>query len=205
MRKIIVSTAAAASILGATAGLTLAPGIAGAQDGTETVEPTVRESSVAEVLDGLVDDGTLTAEQRDAVADALAAARADRVGHRFGDRGGHRFGHLGGEVLEGLGLDAETVRDGIADGLTLGEIADANGSSAEALAEALVEQFESRLDAAVDAGRLDADDAEERRAEIEERVDDLVAGEIELGRRGFRGGFDRGGRFGPPAADDLES
>lgn len=201
MRKIIASTTIAASMLGAGFGaVALGPALAGAQDAdapqTETVE---RGSRLAEVLDGLVDDGTLTEAQRDIVEARLREARAD---HRGGHAGpGRGFG--GGAVFEELGLDPEVVREGIAEGLSLGEIADANGSSAAALTEALIDQAETRLDEAVEAGRMDADRAAELRAEIEERVDDLVSGEAELGRRGVKGGFGGPRGFGGEAPEDL--
>jgi hypothetical protein len=196
MRKMIASTAAAASILGATAGLAFVPTIAGAQDVAPQVEETTGEAtSMTSVLDGLVEDGTLTQVQRDAVETALSDARPD--GFRHGSRGHHRGGAgFKPEVLEELGLDAQTVREGLIAGSTLGEIAEANGSSVEALTDALIEGFEERLDAAVEAGRIDAETADEKRAEIETRVDDIVSGEAEFGRRGFGGR----GRFGGPDA-----
>ncbi len=205
MRKIIASTAAAASILGATAGLAFVPAIAGAQDDDPAQEETTTsnsgDSSLGAVLDGLVEDGTLTQAQRDTVEAALEEARP----HANRGRGHHRGGlGLNSEVLEELGLDRETVREGLMSGSSLGDIAEANGSSVEALTDALVESFEERLDAAVESGRIDAETADEKRAEIAERVEDVVSGEADFGRRGFGG---RGlGRFGPPAdSGDAEA
>ncbi|MEM7285621.1 MAG: hypothetical protein AAF480_04650 [Actinomycetota bacterium] len=191
MRKVIASTTIAASMLGAGFGAAaLGPAIAGAQDAdeAEVTDAPAPGSRLDEVLDGLVADGTLTQAQRDTVEERLREARPERHGHRGG------FGRLGGggEILEGLGLDSETVREGLADGLSLGEIADANGSSADALADALVEQAESRIDEAIEAGRIDDERAAELRTRIEERVDDIVSGEADFGRRGFKG------RFGGP-------
>ena len=191
MRKVIASTTIAASMLGAGFGaVALGPTLASAQDGGESpaTEGTEAPTRLGEVLDGLVDDGTLTQAQRDTVEERLLEARPERrAGHMRGGFG--RFG--GGEVLETLGLDAETVRDGLREGLSLGEIAAANGSSVEALTNALIAQAESRLDEAVESGRITQEQADERRVDLEERVDDIVSGEADLGRRGFKG------RFGP--------
>ena len=205
MRKVIASTTIAASMLGAGFGaVALGPAIAGAQDAEEApeVESSSAPSRLSEVLDGLVEDGTLTQAQRDTVEERLLEARPERRGGHF--RGG--FGRLGGggELLEELGLDAETIREGIAEGLSLGEIADANGSSAEALTDALVEQAESRLDDAVESGRITEERADELRADIEERVDDIVSGEADFGRRGFKGRFGGPRGFGGEApSEDL--
>ena len=189
MRKIIASTTIAASLIGGGAtAIVLAPGIAGAQDETEAAEAT----GLSEVLAELVTENTLTQAQADAVQDAIEQAAEDgRLGPR--GRGGKR-GHRGfGNVLEELDIDRDAVREGIQDGLTPGEIAEANGSSAEALTDALTDQMNERLDTAVENGRLDETEADEKRAEIAERVEDIVNGEIEFGRkghgpRGLRGG-----------------
>lgn len=196
MKKIIASTAIAASLLGGgAAAVVLAPGIAGAQ---EDVQESEADSGLAEVLDGLVTDGTLTVEQRDSVESALREARP-----QFGDRDGigrrgHGRGFAGGQVLGELGIDRDAVQEGLADGLTLGEIADANGSSAAALTDALVTQMSERLDNAVTNGRIDEATAAEKQAEIEQRVEDMVNGEFERPERG-----QHRGRFGGHGPDDL--
>lgn len=193
MRKFIASTTIAASIVGGgIAGLALTPTIAGAQDSTTEAEITESESGLSTVLGGLVTDGTLTQDQADAVESALQEAReAGVIGHRHPRA--HRFLHS--DVFSDLGLEPEDIRSGVADGLTLGEIADANGSSADALADALAQAMNDRLDAAVEAGRIDAEDAAERAEGIDEKADDIVNGEFP-GRRG------RGVR-GPAATEGL--
>lgn len=217
MRKIIASSTIAASVLGAGFGaVALGPGLAGAQDGPSTEYPAAETDTadasmgIAAVLADLVADGTLDQTQADAVETALrTAAQEGRLGpghgHRHGD--GHaRFGRAGA-TLEELGLDPEVVREGLQNGMTLGEIAEANGSSADAVAEAIVEHMQERLDAAVEAGRIDEATATERAEAIEERADAIVNGEIELGRKGRVGGRgfgagDRPGPFGGAGADE---
>jgi len=195
MKKIIASTTIAASLLGGgAAAIVMAPSIAGAQ---ETVQESQVGSALGEVLDGLVADGTLTQGQRDSVETALREARPN-VGHRDGaGRRGHRS--PAGQVFDDLGIDKETVRSGLAEGLTLGQIADANGSSAAALSDALITQMTERLNNAVANGRIDEGSAAEKQAEIEQRVDDMINGNFERPERG-----QRGGRFGGPQADNAE-
>lgn len=195
MRKTIASTAAAVAILAAAGGVAFAPAIAGAQDDT----PAVEQATISSVLDGLVTDGTLTQDERDAVETALRDAKP-----KFDRRGGpgRRHGRPGGaSILGELGIDRSNVRQGVADGLSLGEIADANDSSAQALEDALAERFNTKIDAAIEAGRIDAQTGEERRAEIETRIEDLVNGEVDVAKRGHRGFRGRSGP-GPDAADE---
>ncbi|MFV2040195.1 MAG: hypothetical protein ACC660_08120, partial [Acidimicrobiales bacterium] len=197
------STTIAAALLGCGAtAIALSPTAAVAQDQAEPAQP----GGLSEVLGGLVADGTLTQDQADAVVEAIDQARTEgRLGDR-GDAKGRRGprGARGGpiQVLGDLGVDADTVRQGLADGLTIGEIADANGSSAAAVADALVEQMTERLEAAVENGRIDEADAAEKATRFEEKVDDIVNGEFEFGkgRRGGRHGGERpgDGRFGDP-------
>ena len=193
MRKFIASTTIAASVVGGGfAGLALIPTIAGAQDSAET-ETGQPKSGFSSVLGNLVTNGTLTQDQADAVETALVEARQNGViGHRHPRA--HRF--FSSDVFANLGIEPEAIRAGRADGLTLGEIADANGSSAEALTAALAQAMTDRLDAAVEAGKVDADRAAERAERIHEKVDDIVTGEFP-GRRG------RGARGPAGAVEDL--
>ena len=153
---------------------------------------------IAQALEPLVEDGTLTQEQADAVGETLAA--------RHGEfRGRHGGGAHLEEVAEFLGLTAEEVRDALVAGSTLAEIAAENGSSGDALAAHLTEQARSqiderradmvaRLEQAVSDGDLDqarADEIlagfEERSAGMEQRITDLVNGELPAGPGGFGG------------------
>jgi len=198
MRKLIVSTTVAASLIGVGAGALIAgpgiagagPGIAGAQVSTEApeteteTEDQAKASSLGDVLAPLVEDGTITESQAVAVTEAIEAARAEHDqfrGGRFGFRG---FGKS--DVLSDLGIDAEALREGRSEGLTLGEIAEANGSSIDALTDALTTQVTEQLGAAVEAGRLSDERAAEIEASVPERVEALINGEAHA-ERGGRG------------------
>lgn len=195
---------AAGLVGGAAAGLVLGvPGVSGAADApavsvqqvddeSPTTESPTTESNIGveqgdrlrEVLESLVEDGTLTSDQADAVTehlvDAAPAARWNR--HRPG-----RHGHFVGPAVRGavsdavtelLGLDAETVRDELRGGMTLAELAEANGVSTETLVDTLVAEASERLDVAVENGRIDQERADEFEANLEERVTERVNGEF---------------------------
>jgi polyhydroxyalkanoate synthesis regulator phasin len=127
--------------------------------------PAAPYDRLAEVLAPLVEDGTITQTQADAVAEVLA----DRAGEFRGGRGAHFE-----EIAEFLGVTSEEIRDALIDGSTLGEIAEANGSSAAELITFMVEQASERLDEAVAEGRITEEEAAERLAEITERITEGV-------------------------------
>ncbi|BAN03935.1 hypothetical protein YM304_36210 [Ilumatobacter coccineus YM16-304] len=140
----------------------------------------VRGDRLRAQLDALVDEGTITAEQADAVAEHLVEQAADRLGER-GERGrrlrGQRIEWLRGQsevVTELLGVDAETLRTELADGATLADIAEENGVSTDELVDALVTQAMERVDAAVEAGRIDQDVVDERLDDLEARITERV-------------------------------
>ena len=161
---------AALVVGGVTAGSLLAPlGLASAQD-TET-DPTDSTDS------GSV-DGTTTDDD----------GQSDHQ-HRRG-----RFGAKGEVLEELLGLGAEEIRAGLADGRTLADLAEEQGVSAEDLTAALVAAAEEHLDAAVADGKLDADEAEARKADLEARIADLITRTApEPDQRGHRRGLGRTG------------
>ena len=142
------------------------------------------------VLQPLVDDGTIDAAQADAVTEQLMENRGDR-GDRSDrsdrdDRGDRGKGKSGGQgkfggsdvVAELLGIDAATLRAELKAGSTLAEVATAQGVSVDALVDAIVSQMQERVDAAVEAGKITADEAAEKLAEAEERITAKVNGQI---------------------------
>ena len=193
MKKSIAATAIAATTLGGVAtGATLfTPVVAGAQDAT-TEEAVPVASHISDALQGLVDDGTLTESQRDAVVGALREHRAENgVPHR------HRGPRAGaGVVADVLGLEGREIREALQDGQSLADLAAEQGVSTDDLVDAIVEQVEERVDDALESGRIDDEKAAEILAEAAERAEAMVSGEFEPGDGLGRGGPGRG--FGGP-------
>jgi hypothetical protein len=138
-----------------------------------------------ETLQQLVDDGTITAEQADAVTAHLVENRPERGEGGFGGRhGGHggpggMFGRggpgMGSEALtELLGLTTEEIHTQLHDGATLAEIATAQGVEVQAVVDALIAELDTRLDEAVADGRIDQAEADEKLAEAETKITDRV-------------------------------
>lgn len=222
---------AVAGVVGLSAlagGVVLGPTLAGAQAETpapsqspgtsaapETSEERTAERStrIREELQALVDAGTISAEQADEVAAHLAAQLPQRGP---GGRGGHGGVRLGLETAAGaLGVTEDELRTALADGQSLADVAEAQGVEVDALVSALVTEAQERLAAAVEEGRLTQEQADERAAELQERVTALVerAGQ---GRHGPHNrddradgsdddGADGSGDDGPDDSDDTES
>jgi len=202
MNKKTLTTAAATTLGGALVGATLlAPGFAGAQDDVDTpdpVEETARPEAgerIGEALQGLVDDGTITQAQLDAVVDTLIEARPER-----GDRGprGHKGGLASADLAGILGLEQSELREAVSGGQSLADVAAAQGVDTQDLIDAIVDSAEERVNGGLESGRIDQAKADEILAGAEERAEDIVNGEFE-GPRGPRGGF--GGGAPTPEAD----
>ena len=190
MKKVLAATMVAAMLItgAAVASAQEAP----ADDGTVTETVT----TVADVIQGLVDDGTLTQEQADAVTAALQEHRANRPG-----KGG---AHLT-EIAEVLGLTVDELKTQLQEGATLAEVA---GDQVDEVAQLITDHMNERIDQALEDGRITEEEAAEKRAEIEEKVSDILNGEADFGRRGHgrRGpGGPRGGGPGFGADDAPEA
>lgn len=124
-------------------------------------------------LQALVDDGTLTSEQADAVTEHLTAQLPDRGFHR-----GHRRPGMDGDVVAGLlGIETDELRSALRDGQSIAELAEANAVDPQVVIDALVDQAQSHLDLAVENGRLTDEEAAEKASVLEERITSRVNGE----------------------------
>lgn len=209
MQKKFLATAAVASTLGgAVAGATLlAPGFAGAQEDTNAPAPAeemVRPEPGARItaaLQGLVDDGTLTDAQVEAVVNALSEARGELGEGRGGPRGHDRGFGGGGDLAEILGLEQDALREAVMGGQSLADIAAEQGVDTQDLVDAIVSATEERVNGALESGRIDQEKADEIIGGAEDRAEAMLNGEFE-GPRGPRG---PGGHNGPDAGPDTDA
>ena len=183
-RSVAITAIAASTLGGVAAGAALfTPVIAGAQDDAVEAEQAAPERSerISEALQVLVDDGTLTEAQRDAVVETLQNARPDRG--EFRERLGQRGPRGAGEIAEILGLEGSEMREALRNGSSIAELAEAQGVDTADIVDAIVARAEERLDAAVENGRIDDTQAAEMLTQAAERAEGLVNGEIEFGGR----------------------
>lgn len=134
-----------------------------------------------ETLQPLVDDGTITAEQADAVTAQLVESRPERGEGEGHGPGGHRgrlgmfAAGVGSEALTDLlGLDAQELRQQLRDGATLAEIATAQGVEVQAVVDELVAELDERLTNAVENGRIDQTEADQKLADATAKITDMV-------------------------------
>ncbi|NNH23878.1 hypothetical protein HLB09_12415, partial [Pseudokineococcus marinus] len=133
---------------------------------------------ITEALAGLVSDGTLTQDQADEVASTLADALPGPGGP--GGPGGLGPGPAGLDAAaEVLDLTPEELRDALAqDGATLASVAEDQGVSTDDLVAALVDAARAHLDEEVADGRITQEQADERAADLEARIGELVTTEV---------------------------
>ncbi len=143
-------------------------------------EPREIGAKLGEALQPLVDDGTLTQAQADAVVERLIAEMPQG---RPGGHGGMGRGERLEKVAEVIGIDAADLRAGLRDGQTIAQIAEANGSSGQAVIDALVANATERINQAVADGKLTQETADEKLVEITERITELVNNTPELPKR----------------------
>jgi polyhydroxyalkanoate synthesis regulator phasin len=173
------------------------------------VEPEELSAALKQALENRIDEaveaGRLTKEQGEALRERLDSAGAPLVLGGFGDRRGPglggfgRFGHFGPAGYFGkleaaasyLGLDEEELRERLAEGKSMADVARAEGKSVDGLVGALVAEAEGRIDDALADGRLTEEQANRLKQALEERLTELVNREP-----GSRGGIP-GHRFGP--------
>ena len=130
-------------------------------------------------LDESVANGDLT----QAEADERLARHTERVarfvneGAQERERPGRRHGgarRAVGVAAEVIGVEPQTVVEGIRAGQTVAEIAAANGSSGEAVVDALVANAQEHVDQAIADGRITAEEGAEKLAQASDHAQTFV-------------------------------
>jgi polyhydroxyalkanoate synthesis regulator phasin len=144
-------------------------------DAADRPEPGVR---LREELQELVDNGTLTSEQADAVATFLVENRPDHGRHHglpgWFERRHDGFGLDRGEIAELFGLEPAELRDLLRDGQSLADVATAQGIDVQVVIDTFVNAAKEHLDAGVANGRLTQEEADAKLAELTERITEMV-------------------------------
>ena len=146
----------------ATSDTTATGGTATASD--EAGHP-VLDTWIADALQPLIDDGTITQEQADAITAALEAAAPVRGG---------RVGVSLDVLTSALGVTAQELRTAFADGQSIADVAAAQGVDVQTVIDALVAAATERIDAAVADGTLTSAQGAARTATLTARVTELV-------------------------------
>jgi polyhydroxyalkanoate synthesis regulator phasin len=188
---------------GGLGGLILAvPAISGAQTpstaAADASAPAGRpdpSTHIAEVLKPLVDDGTITQTQADAVSAALVADHQARDGQH--GKGGRRG--LKSEVLaQVLGMSADELRTALKSGKTIAQVAADQGVDVQVVIDALTAEMTNHIADEVASGELTQEEADAKLADLSARIADRVNNPRPAEGAGGRGGHGRpGGEHGP--------
>ena len=108
-------------------------------------------------------------ERIDEILNRDPADKTDKNGQRHRRQRGHRL-----EGLDELGISKEDLKAGFSEGKTLAEVAEQAGVSEEDLVASMVAQAMERVDAAIEAGKLTQQQADERTADLEDRITERV-------------------------------
>lgn len=197
-KKIVSISLGAGLIVGSAAGLIAVPAVSGAQSTSSTTatapanrpDPSVR---LNETLKPLVDAGTITQAQADAVIAALKADMPER-----GERGRGGKGGAGLEVAaQSLGMSADELQTALKGGQTLAQVAADKGVNVQVVVDALVASATNHINEEVASGELTQAEADEKLANVTERVTERVNNPRPEG--GPRGG--QGAKRGPAAPE----
>ena len=128
-----------------------------------------RAGKLKAALDALVAKGVITQAQENAIIDALTGDHKDHP----------RLKEFVGDVVRSsvdyLGLPADQVKKDLRSGKSLGEIANATpGKSRDGLLKFLDDAASKRIEAAVDAGKITKDQAEQLRTKVDEAIIRIV-------------------------------
>ena len=166
-----------------------------------------RSARLTEVLQPLVDDGTITADQLTAIVSTLQAALpmcgfGDGIGPGGRGRGGRGMGGEGlTAVADAFGLTVDELRASLQEGQTLADIAEAQGVDAQTVIDTLVVAAGEHLAEEVTEGDMTQDEADAKLAEITTRITDAVNNGGPIG--GGRGDHGPRGPMGGPMGDHM--
>jgi len=162
-------------------------------------------------IDAAVAAGKITKEQAEAMKKRSKDGGLPLFGGRgHGGFGGEGSGHHGGPGGHGghglttaatyLGLTKAQLRAELESGKSLADVAKAEGKSVAGLKAKLKADLETKLDAAVKAGRITRTQANEILARMSDRLDEMIEG-----KRGVEGHHGGSGWDGPPPGASAPS
>ena len=172
------------------------------------IEPSKLSAALKQALEDRVDaavaSGEITKAQGDKFKAAIESGELPLIfaGHPGGGPGGpggrFGFGHFrGGDKLDAaakvIGITEAQLRTELQSGKTLAQIAKDNGKTADDVVTALVADAQTKLDAAVKAGRLKQSQADAMLSDLKSHITDMVNGTAPQGPWG-----DHDGDYGGP-------
>ena len=170
---------------------------------SDKLEDATRAAAVDQVNQAL-EDGKITQEQADELKSRIESGEVPLflgpgffgLRHGGGPGGFERHSFFGGKLspaADYLGLTEAELREQLADGKSLADIAKAQGKSVDGLEQAILDGAKSGLDEAVQNERLTQEQADEIYSRLQSSIDDIVNGTFPGPRPGRFGGPGFGG------------
>ena len=147
------------------------------RDAAQQRRAEAREERLTETLAPLVDDGTLSESQRDAVVETLLEAHETAAGSHGHNRATTLHAATADDLGALLGLTTDELAQLLRDGDSLADIAADAEVESSAVVDLLVAGATERVDSAIEADRLAADDRDSCLAAVEEHLTARVNGE----------------------------
>lgn len=177
MRKPVAAAAVAFSVLtgGGAGALMFAPTIVGAQTsgGSSTTTPSTPATPdwVTGALKPLVDAGTITQAQADAVSGALKDARPPHGPKGIGAKG---LGNGLAAAASALGVTEQELHTALHSGQTIADVARSKNVDPQKVIDAVVAAQKTAIEQAVTDGKLTRAQADEILANVADRVTSMV-------------------------------
>jgi hypothetical protein len=181
------------------------------------------EAAALDQVDEALDQGRITEDQAEELRSRIEAGEVPFFGPGFFGPGllgpgffgpgfghGMRVGPVGPEhhfffgdklssAADYLGLTEAELREQLADGKSLADVAEAEGKTVDGLERAILDGARASLDEAVEAERLTREQADAVYERLQSSIDELVNATFERRAPGF------GPKFGGPPDDDGDT
>lgn len=132
-----------------------------------------RQEVLNQALDAAVASGRITPEQAEEIRENPRKARRQFIRNAASHVRGF-VGDIMSVAADSIGISKETLVEGLKSGQSLGQIAEANGTSKADLKADLTSAVEAKLDAAVAEGKISQEQADKVSANLSERLDNLI-------------------------------
>jgi hypothetical protein len=146
----------------------------------DQLQAAMKQSRI-DLVNQAIADGKLTQEQADRMIQAIQNGKGPgqpgmgQRGQRPGQHGQGQRGRGGPQVVADLlGITPQELRTELQSGKSLAQVAEAKGVSRETLKAKILDTQKARLDAAVTAGRITADQAQQRSSQMSANIDKML-------------------------------
>ena len=143
--------------------------------GADRLRAALQQTALQEV-DAALARGDITAQQAQQARERINAGEIGKLGFgigRGGGRGAFGLGASRDQLAQFLGVTAEQLRTEL-DGRSLAQVAQAHGRSRDQLIQFLTTTAQQQMAAAVQAGRLTQQEADQRLASLRSRIEQVV-------------------------------